>query len=96
MPITLTFYKVSERTPQHEEDVIWLQKDGHFDYVGFSPRDVTVCWSWLDQDGSSCGYNGEESMEGSELKYEVDGNYLTEDDLWCPVAEYWAAFGGGA
>ena len=102
MPVTFTFYRISERKPEHNQQIIWLQNRGDHYYHVFEPREVTVEYSWeeLDDKGnftgcSSC-YDPDEIIEDtSNLKLCIilDGHYADENDLWCPVENYWNALG---
>jgi hypothetical protein len=98
MPVTFTFYRKSERTPEHGEDIIYLKERSSFDYEGFEPRECEVEYCWFEQDED--GFNGrqvcyEEGVEVPNAKLEilVDGCVMDDNSLWCPVEEYWTALG---
>ena len=38
MAIQITFYRVSEKKPEHREEVIWLKSVSSFGYYGFEPK----------------------------------------------------------
>ena len=55
--ITLKFYTLAEKTPKHNESIIYLDKKYSFDSCGFQPREITVEYSWelVESDGAPCG-----------------------------------------
>lgn len=75
MPVVLTFNKLKEKKPEHNQDIIWLQHTGSFDYYGFDPVNTTVEYQWTEyaiddkgrklQTGVFYSYNYEESIESS-------------------------------
>lgn len=85
MPVTITFNRVSERVPEHNQEIIWLQKTSSFDYYGFNPRQVSVEYQWTGfyinekgnklQTGSAICYNTGDSVPEQEKDgtfYEID------------------------
>ncbi len=57
MPITISFHKLSEKKPKHQEDIIWLQQTSSFGYTGFDPRNIQAEYQWteFDDDGNDTG-----------------------------------------
>ena len=55
--ITLKFYTLAEKTPKHNESIIYLDRRYSFDSVGFQPKAITVEYSWelVDSNGYYCG-----------------------------------------
>lgn len=55
--ITLNFYTLAEKTPKHNESIIYLDKKYSFDSYGFQPREINVEYSWelVESDGTHCG-----------------------------------------
>ncbi len=101
MSVTLTFYKISEKKPNHGETIIWLEGISSFDAAGFMPREVTAEYNWIgidldgEDDGEIIAYNGETEMVECRLGI-LFNEYEAEDDfLWMPVDDYWKAFGLG-
>lgn len=99
MAIQFTFYRVSEKKPKHNEEIIWLKSTSVFAYEGFEPKEVTVEYSWFEIDengyptGDQCCYSEEdgETLEDHVLQIIFDG-YVVEDSwLWCSVDDYWKA-----
>jgi hypothetical protein len=90
MSVTFTFHTVAESKPAHGEDIIWLKKVQGF-HEGFDPRQIQVEYVWDDEEGTTCGYNGEKEVEGCTLKILFDGWEADDDDLWIPLEEYWGA-----
>lgn len=104
MPVTITFYKISEKKPKHQEDIIWLRNTSSFDMEGFEPREIQAEYQWteLDEDGEPNGngfiYESEEDLKDFEnpdsVKLDIlfDGYVATDDFLWVGVEEYWSFF----
>lgn len=94
MSVTITFYTVAEKRPEHGQEIIWLRKTSSFGYDGFYPRHIVVEYSWDDGEGCSCGYSPEDgdTLEGFNLRVLFDGEYAEESDLWLDVEEYWKCF----
>lgn len=100
MAIQFTFYRVSEKKPKHNEEIIWLKSTSVFAYYGFEPKEVTVeyCWSEVDETGTptgnQCCYSEEDGEDLEEHILQIMfGGYFAEDNwLWCSVDEYWDAF----
>ena len=99
MPVTIRFYKVSEKKPKHGEDIIWLRHAGSFGYYGYDPRQITVEYQWDiledgEYNGTSCCYESQDDFKPDEANLVIlfDGQQATEDDLWIGVEEYWKCF----
>lgn len=103
MPVTLKFYKLSEKKPKHLEDIIWLEGCGSFGSFGFNPREIKVEYSWTELDeagfdsGNSYCYDEKYLKDFNNdalfrLDILFDGNVGDDDTLWCSVEEYWEAF----
>lgn len=99
MAVQITFYRVGEKRPKHNEEIIWLKSTSVFAYEGFEPREITVdyCWFEIDECGEYTGVqycyseNDGDTLEGHVLHMLFDG-YIAEDNwLWCSVDDYWAA-----
>jgi hypothetical protein len=104
MPVTITFYKLSEKKPEHLEDIIWLRKTSCFNMQGFEPREIQAEYQWtaLDEDGTPNGnaycYEGGEDIkdfqnpDSVQLDILFDGYIATDDFLWVSQEEYWKCF----
>lgn len=90
MSVTFTFHTVAEKRPAAGEEIIWLKKTGGC-LEGFDPRQVTVECYWEDDNGTTVCFDGEEVIEGHELKMSFDGWIVSDDDVWISVDDYWAA-----
>jgi len=96
MPVTITFYRLSERKPKNDEHIIYLYNITSFGYDSFEPRECNVeyCWEEIDEEdglptGSSiCYEDGDEQPENHTLMMLFDGAELDEDTLWIPFDEY--------
>lgn len=57
MSVSITFYRVSEKMPEHGQDVIWLQPTSSFGYDGYVPRQIQIEYQWtlLDEGGDYSG-----------------------------------------
>ena len=57
MAVQLTFYRLSEKKPEHREDIIWLKCNSSFGYESFEPRELSAEYSWfeVDEDGNQTG-----------------------------------------
>jgi len=90
MPVTFTFYKISERKPEHHREVVWLHPVSSFDYYGFEPKSTTVEYQWseLDEEGHPTGnaicYNvgDPEVLDDHKLEILFDSWYAEDDWLW--------------
>ena len=100
MAIQITFYRISEKKPKHNDEIIWLKPTGSFGYYGFEPREITVEYSWTEVDekgsetGNQCCYSEEdgEELEGHKLEIIFSGYTADDNDLWCSIDDYWACF----
>lgn len=100
MAVQFTFYRISEKKPKHNEDVIWLKSVSSFGYYGFEPKELTATYCWFEVDangehnGNECCYSeGDgESLEGHSLAIMFGGYTVEPDWLWCSVDDYWDAF----
>lgn len=101
MPVTLTFYTMSEKTPEHGQAIIYLRKGYSFDMPYFEPQECEVEYQWLevdeegDQTGNAVIYTpGDEPLEGHTLTILFDGWEAEKGDYyWIPIEEYYKAFG---
>jgi len=99
MAVQITFYRVSEKKPKHNEEIIWLKSTSNFGYDGFEPKEVTVEYCWFETDetgettGVQCWYSEEdgETLEGHVLQIMFGGYFVEDNWLWCSVDDYWAA-----
>lgn len=99
--ITFTFHSVTERKPEHGQDIIYLKHRGSFDFEAFEPRETTVeyCWFGVNEEGyhdgnQICYDPDEEAPEGCVLEIMFDGYIAQPNDHWCAVDDYWAAIDG--
>lgn len=99
MPVTITFYKISENTPQHGQEIIFFRETGSFDYSGYALRQCCVEYQWnlLEHglyNGTSVVYESEDDYtpEEAELVILFDGQETTPDSLWIDVEDYWQCF----
>lgn len=98
MPAVFTFYKVSEKVPEHNQDIIWLSQVTSFDYYYYNPREITVEYHWAEYDeegyctGTFVSYNGEPEEDmakiGYRLEFQFDGQPSEPDYLWMPIEDY--------
>jgi hypothetical protein len=100
MPITITFYKVSERKPKHNESIIWLKNVNQYGFEGFEPVELNVEYSWeeIDENGDYTGgsyvydQNNPPPPVNCKLIILFKAVIAEDDFLWCPVEEYWKSF----
>ena len=107
MPVTITFYKISEKKPKHGQQVIYLRGISSFDMYGYEPRETTAYYTWeeIDEEGEETGNSacydpeefpdikvGETIDEGYKLMIQFDEYIATDDVLWVDYDEYWANF----
>lgn len=104
MSVTITFHRISEKKPEHQEDIIWLRKTSCFDMLGFEPREIQAEYQWtaLDDEGSPNGnaycYEGEGDIKdfdnpaSVQLDILLDGYIASDDDLWISQEDYWKCF----
>ena len=104
MSVTITFHRISEKKPEHQEDIIWLRKTSCFDMIGFEPREIQAEYQWttLDQNGEPDGnaycYEGENDVkefdnpDSVQLDILLDGYIASDDDLWISQEDYWKCF----
>jgi hypothetical protein len=108
MPVTITFHKVSEKKPEHQQSIIWLKTTYSFGYQGFEPREIQADYVWenVDEDGRINGCaacfdpetedvnDPEQIINGERWKLFLlfDGWCAHENDLWVDVDEYWKCF----
>ena len=104
MSVTITFHRISEKKPDHQEDIIWLRKTSCFDMSGFKPREIQAEYQWtaLDSDGYPSGnvycYEGENDVkefdnpDSVQLDILLDGYIASDDDLWISQEDYWKCF----
>lgn len=99
MAVQITFYRVGEKKPKHNEEIIWLKSTSVFAYEGFEPREITVDYCWFEIDecgeytGIQCCYSEDdgETLEGHALHMLFDGYIAQPEWLWCSVDDYWKA-----
>ena len=104
MSVTITFHRISEKKPEHQEDIIWLRKTSCFDMIGFETREIQAEYQWtaLDKEGYPNGnaycYEGLEDIkefdnpDSVQLDILLDGYIASEDDLWISQEDYWKCF----
>lgn len=94
MPVTMTWYTVAEKKPDHDQSIIWLKVTSSFDSYGFDPREITVEYQWseVDEQGDTgsavCYEHGDEPLEGHRLVILADGYEMNDTDLWMDVDDY--------
>lgn len=94
MPIHIPFYKVSERTPIHNEEVVWLKETPLFRNMSVESIAITVKWYWNDSDGTLCEWNeGDVQEDGYALNISFNGHMVNDDYLYCPIDEYFKILG---
>ena len=103
MAINIKFYRISERKPKHEDSIIWLKESSfHSSLYGFNPRKAIVEYVWEEIDpvtgaltGNGTCYSKNDNPAdfiNHRLMIMFDDVYAQDDDLWCPVEEYWESF----
>ena len=96
MPVTFTFHKISEKKPEHHQQIVWMHPVQNFDSYGFEPRycSVAYIWSEIDDEGDDTGstirYNPEdnETPDGCRLMILFDRFEAREDWLWMDLEDY--------
>lgn len=96
MPVTFTFHKISEKKPEHRQEIVWMHTVSSFDYYGFEPKSCTVEYQWseIDGDGLATGnaicYSEDDTDQPENHKLEIlfDSWYAEDDWLWMDVNEY--------
>src|SRR3989304_6272109 len=97
--ITLKFYTVEERKPNHGEDIVWLKKTTSFfgaDRFQFNECNVEYQWLEIDEKGEEtgcgrCYEEGDRPLEGYVLNILFDG-WDADECLWCPIEEFGSSF----
>ncbi len=97
MPVTLQFYKVSEKKPQHNQPVILLAPTGSPYHQGYEMVETLVEWSLNEVDsrgdptGMAMGWceDHEQDTDNWVVAIEYGGKELSEDDLWMDVDKFW-------
>lgn len=100
MPVTITFHKISEKKPEYNQDIIYLNPTSSFGYSGFEPRECQVdyCWFGINKDGlfdgSQIYYSPDDTTapENYKLGIRFNGYVPDEDWLWIDVEDYWKSF----
>jgi hypothetical protein len=99
MPVTIKFYIIVEKKPEHNQDIIWLKGVSSFEYSGYTLRQVTAEYSWElledgEYNGTSCCYEAPDDFKEGEANIVImlDGHIATDEDLWVSVEEYWESF----
>ena len=107
MPVTITFHRISEKKPEHLEDIIWLRNISCFDSVGFEPVSIQAIYQWtvVDEDGYCTGndfiYEGAydiknfDNPDNVQLEILLGGYSASGSDLWISLADYWKCFEEG-
>lgn len=94
MPITITFQTVAEDKPTHNQEIVYLKPSTSFGFEGFSPRDCTAEYVWveIDENGDDTGsqtiYNGEDTLEGHRLQLMFDCWFPGDSWLWCDAEAF--------
>ena len=100
MAVQITFYRLSEKKPEHYEDIIWLKNTTSYGIVeSFEPRELSAeyCWFEVDEDGNQtgnqcCYTDGDgDILEGHVLEILFKGYIAQPEWLWCSVEDYWNA-----
>jgi len=95
--INLKLYTLQERTPEHNQEVVWLEYGSTFGYETIGIKHGTVEYTWSDEIGTCCGYNYEEpqDMQGWTLVITIEGYILEGKNAWCTVDEYFECIDEG-
>jgi hypothetical protein len=92
MPVTVTLHTVSERRPEHDQPIIFIDNDRFTKTYEFRYGVVEYIWDELGEDGKpngvSIGYTADEPQpENTRLTLLCDGFDLEPDYLWAPADE---------
>ena len=55
MAVQITFYRLNEKKPENNEEIIWLKNTTSYGIVeSFEPRELSAeyCWFEVDEDGN--------------------------------------------
>ena len=100
MAVQITFYRLSEKKPEHYEEIIWLKNTTSYGIVeSFEPRELSAeyCWFEVDEDGNQtgnqcCYTDGDgDILKGHVLEILFKGYIAQPEWLWCSVEDYWNA-----
>lgn len=96
MPVTFTFYKISEKKPEHQQEIVWMHPISSFDYYGFEPKSCTVEYQWseVDEEGFAtgnaiCYIDGDtDTPENHKIEILFGSWYAKDDWLWMDINDY--------
>ena len=91
--ITFSFYKVSERKPKNDEEIVLLRKRDSFGFEYFEPV-LTKVWYNYEEIGEDDMPTGSSWFEPYESCREVPycgSKALEDDDYWISLDDYWAS-----
>lgn len=96
MPVTLEFYKVSEKKPEHKQPIIYLKPLNCPYSQGFEMVETVIEWSLneVDSNGDPTGtcVDWDEEVCDTDnwvLAIESNGVEMSEDDLWMDIDKFW-------
>lgn len=95
--INLKFYTLDERTPEHNQEVVYLEYGSSFGCDSVGIRTGLVRYLWEDPEEQEYCYNYEnpEDMYGYTLVILIDGYVLEGNNAWCTTDEYFDAIDEG-
>jgi hypothetical protein len=95
MPITQTFYRISEKRPAHEANIVYIVDNTFYSHYELRHGEVYYQWDILDDDGRPSGSSivyteGEPQPEGTRLAICADRSELGPNTLWADMDALWA------
>jgi len=99
MPKSILFYKFSERKPEHDQSIWFVEESKFYSTYEFRFGTVEYRWDCLDEcgeyNGGSFYYNpGEDQPENTKLNIVVHGFVMSDDMLWCSEEEAYSSLFG--
>jgi hypothetical protein len=86
---TVEYFRIADKKPANGQEIWFIERPSGF--YGTMDMKYGVAWyGWNEVDdrglktGSSCGYNGEDSVEGHVLSVGVGSYDLDDSTMWCP------------
>lgn len=76
MPVTITFHKIKEKKPEHDQNIIWLEKIRSYGYYGFNPKSCKAEYYWQ---GNKMYDSGRILATGTDICY-CEGDEVPEPD----------------
>jgi len=92
MSHTVTYYRWADTKPANGQEIWYIEANKREGDIQVKYGVAWFGWDEVDETGlktgSSCGYNGEDAVEGYVLSVSV-GNYdLDDSTMWCPAEAF--------